>query len=340
MRNKVQTEDLVFWFTGGLGLIVFTYVGWDMLRASRELVFNLALLHIELPYRWILRPFFLLYIMFGLFVIGGFSVLLAFKHRLFSPPLVAVGSLLVSWYLALEFSIYRPPTPFILYLVGWPLLLGLVVTVGRIEQSVSPVAIAPPSERLLADWGFEFVTWRQLAKGMGIGGIAFGVTCGFVRLFLFLDGDTWSTGTDSSPFLQERLAGNLFYNAHFVETWGLTDDGFISRNYIIYPGNYTDVIPEGVYFLAPLLVLVLGGYIGYSTVTKARSQPTNRIVAASLALTLGYLLLSITGVLLSHMSTHFYYIPDLLSAILLTGVCYPLLAGGAGAVLRYGVERR
>jgi len=139
---------------------------------------------------------------------------------------------------------------------------------------------------------------------------------------------------DGSPATYE-LVGWVFYNAHFVDT--VVRDvpvvGSRSSSYIGGDGGFSLVlyaIPAGLLLAAGL---ALARYRG-------STDPVGGAIAGVLVLP-GYLALSAIGVFLTEVSLgEASGAPDLLPAILLAGVTYPVLCGGFGGAVGAILARR
>lgn len=185
---------------------------------------------------------------------------------------------------------------------------------------------------------------RRLAAGTVVGVLAYGVNYGVMRWFLAMDGATWeeaySSVIVSNPML--KFTGQTLYNAHFVGTRFTGDTGSVTiRNFVTDASiqtNLTSAVPAIIYLLAPILVLTLAGYL----LSPYPTRPTSWNVAAKngLCTVPGYLVLSIGGMLYFSLSGGFVISnPDPIPAILLAGIVYPALWGGAGAMIGYERHR-
>jgi len=139
---------------------------------------------------------------------------------------------------------------------------------------------------------------------------------------------------DGSPATYE-LVGWVFYNAHFVNTV-LRDVPVIgtrSSSYIGGEGGFSlllYVVPVGLLLAAGL---ALARYQGVT-------DPVRGALAGATALP-GYLLLSVVGVFLTEVTLgEASGAPDLLPAVLLAGVAYPILCGGLGGAVGALLARR
>lgn len=74
------------------------------------------------------------YGLLGVFLTGAAMAVLFDRYRLVAPVLVVGSSLGYVWYLESSQVYMLPPTPFFLYLIGWPLVLGLIAVAAYVEK--------------------------------------------------------------------------------------------------------------------------------------------------------------------------------------------------------------
>lgn len=130
-----------------------------------------------------------------------------------------------------------------------------------------------------------------------------------------------------------EMVGWVFYNAHFVNTvfHDLPLFGSHSASYIGGEDGFSVVL-----YLIPVAVLLIGGF-GVAWYQQAPSPIEG--VAAGATLLPGYLVLVIAGAFLFEVTIGGATgRPDLLPAIFLGGIVYPLLFAGIGGALG-GVAR-
>ena len=124
-----------------------------------------------------------------------------------------------------------------------------------------------------------------------------------------------------------ELVGWTFYNAHFVDTIieGIPVFGNVARNFIGGSG-FSELL-----YLVPIGLLVATGV----AVGRARGvDELSEGMIAGVAVVPGYLALSIAGVFLFEISMEGVRGgPDLLPAIVLAGIVYPVVFAGLGGVL-------
>jgi len=130
------------------------------------------------------------------------------------------------------------------------------------------------------------------------------------------------------------LFGWLFYNAHTVGvSVGSAAEGqtinILNRLYQQLPAGVSTV-PQVLYTVVPILTLLLVGYI---LGRGARTAGTGAVRGVSV--TVGYLILAVGGgVTVFTASTGVASAgPDLGSTVILMGVVFPVVAGGAGGAL-------
>jgi len=180
--------------------------------------------------------------------------------------------------------------------------------------------------------------FHRLAVGSLLGALAYVVNYAGVWLLLGIDGATWKETYShvlvSDPNL--KFTGQILYNAQFVGTRYDGDGGSVSVTNELTDAslqeNITSTIPEIGYYIIPILVLVIVGYVLY----RYEDPQPSRVAAAKIGVSVipGYLLLSVVGVFLFVLHGGFVISrPDPPGAILLTGIVYPGLWGGAGAVI-------
>lgn len=190
---------------------------------------------------------------------------------------------------------------------------------------------------------------RLPTKEGGIfGAIAFVV--GFVITYLFVeiddevsieDGEEIGAGTFD-------LVGWVFYNTHFVDTVYSVDgaeefgDQFAESERLIAEAS-TD-IPEVLYYLIPIVVLIGAGYWVAKQVTITDEQ---NAAMAGASVIVGYFPLAVVGTFIFSHSEEvqdeffdfsFSISPDTGMAIILAGIVYPLIFGAIGGYLLYYQE--
>lgn len=139
---------------------------------------------------------------------------------------------------------------------------------------------------------------------------------------------------DGDPATYE-MVGWVFYNAHFVDT--------VFRDLPLI-GNHTASFVSGDEGFTALLYVVPIGLLFASGVFLSRyrgaTDPVPGAVAGMMAVP-GYLLASVVGVFLFEVTIGGASgAPDLLPAIFLAGIVYPLLFAGAGGVVGSTLENR
>lgn len=123
-----------------------------------------------------------------------------------------------------------------------------------------------------------------------------------------------------------ELVGWVFYNAHLV------DVSYTGLGPLAPPGNFVggDGFTPLLYVVPPALLIVAGVAIGrYTGVT----EPNAGALAGAL-ITPGYLVLSIVGTFLFTVEVGGASgAPDLVPAVLVAGVIYPVVFGAVGGVI-------
>ena len=121
-----------------------------------------------------------------------------------------------------------------------------------------------------------------------------------------------------------ELVGWVFFNAHFVDT--LIDAGFFGTGTTNFVGG-EDGFAALLYLIPPALLIIAGVALArYSgSVDPAEGAVTGALVAP------GYLLLSVVGAFLFRIEAGGASgQPDLLPAIVVAGVLYPVVFGAIG----------
>jgi hypothetical protein len=131
------------------------------------------------------------------------------------------------------------------------------------------------------------------------------------------------------------MVGWVFFNAHFVDTvfQNVPLVGSSASSYIGGDGGFTTLL-----YVVPAGLLIAAG-LALARRHRAENPTRGAIIGATVIP--GYLLLSIAGPFLFEVSTlGATGAPDLLPAIVLAGIVYPVLFGGAGGALGGFLERR
>lgn len=182
---------------------------------------------------------------------------------------------------------------------------------------------------------------RSLSRSVLFGVIAYLV--GYLATVLFVLVDGVEFGGDAGWV---KIAGWVLYAAHTVkmEITGFAGDSSETRTVSLFDGfsdltNLTDAVPEILYLLVPIVVLVGAGYGLTRRVTDpGASAPTAAALGASVVA--GYLPLAVVGqILFSHTESGLggnvgvTVAPEFVTSVLLVGLVYPLVCGAVGAVL-------
>jgi len=179
--------------------------------------------------------------------------------------------------------------------------------------------------------------------GAIFGGVAYFV--GYVLTYvLFRLDDGLSSGAefaDAGGSTRDAV-GWVFYNLHHIDTeLTMTSGGETeSETTSIISERSTD-IPELVYYLVPIIGLLVVGYMLAQRVQLYETGDALKIGSLGVA---GYLPLTILGTLLFDVSgeeegfgeTISYSVsPELLPAVLIMGVIFPLLFGAIGGYIQF-----
>ncbi|MEF8786687.1 MAG: hypothetical protein V5A45_12195 [Haloarculaceae archaeon] len=184
---------------------------------------------------------------------------------------------------------------------------------------------------------------QNISQSFLFGVLAYLVGYVVTVVFVFVDGVDF--GGDAGWV---KVAGWVFYAAHTVkmEITGFAGDRSGVRTVHLFDGfseltSLTDAVPEILYLLVPVVVLVGAGFV----LERRIADPTVTAPAAAAlgaSVVVGYLPLAVVGQLFfSHTETGLggsvgvTVAPELLSSVLLVGLVYPLVCGTVGAVLAH-----
>lgn len=123
-----------------------------------------------------------------------------------------------------------------------------------------------------------------------------------------------------------KSVGWVFFNAHFVETVFEIPIFGGSGSFIGGDDGFTVLL-----YIVPVLLLLGAGLI-VGRYGGAPRLNAGRAALAGATLTVGYLVLSIIGVVLFPTEN---VTPDAVTAVLLAGIVYPLLFGGVGGFIAH-----
>lgn len=212
---------------------------------------------------------------------------------------------------------------------------GGVICVGRESFPITMTARrdggSPNLTTLLA---------RNLRVGAAVGLGAY--LLGYLVTFLFTSVD----GVDSGEVAGWKFAGMIFYAAHTVraEFTATVEGASDTDRFDLFgpngPENLGSTVPEPLYFLVPVAVLVAAGYLLYARVDWRLSLV--EAAAVGTTPTVGYLAAAVLGTALfeSTSSGSLFGVsgsttlgPDLVPAVLLAGLLYPLVCGAVGGAL-------
>ncbi len=125
-----------------------------------------------------------------------------------------------------------------------------------------------------------------------------------------------------------KSVGWVFFNAHFVETVFEIPIFGGSGSFIGGDDGFTVLL-----YIVPVLLLLGAGFIVGWSGGAARLNAARAAVAGA-TLTVGYLVFSIIGVVLFPTEN---VTPDVVTAVLLAGIVYPLLLGAVGGFIAHAV---
>lgn len=177
---------------------------------------------------------------------------------------------------------------------------------------------------------------NNVAVGAGLGVAAFVVN--YVLMYVFavvVDGvDTGDEGW--------KAVGQVLFNSQFVGTELSGGGDTLTYNIVtgssssdVFDPGATDVastVPSVVYHAVPIVVLLLAGLL-----VVRQAQGLRDVVAAAAAgatVVVGYLVLSVAGAFLFETESGMGdAAPELLMAVVLAGVVFPLVAGAIGGAI-------
>lgn len=172
---------------------------------------------------------------------------------------------------------------------------------------------------------------NNLGVGAAIGAGAYVVN--YVLMFVFVTIDGADTGDEGW-----KTVGNILYNAQFADSEFTVSFGGESRsesfNFLTDAETSSELastIPEILYQLAPIVVLVVAGFL---VAQQAQATDIGSSVAAAASIIAGTFVLSIVGVFLFEASTSGASVgPELTTGVLLVGIVIPAVGGAIGGVL-------
>ncbi len=174
---------------------------------------------------------------------------------------------------------------------------------------------------------------RSIAAG-GVGGLA-AYVLGYLFVYITQRGgveeqlEAFNAIADlfgGDPIPAWQAIGWLFYNAHFVDTEIPQPLGGVQvENFIASADGLTYL------YVVPPILLVIGG-LAVARVAAARTPAEG--AAAGALVTAGYLPLAIIGAFLFRYAVGDATVtPDLVTAVLLAGIVYPLVFGAVGGAV-------
>lgn len=179
---------------------------------------------------------------------------------------------------------------------------------------------------------------ENLPNGAAAGAAAYVLSYAATYVFVMLDG-LEQTGEVATW----KAVGWVFYAAHFVETEISISAAGQSQTEALNPltdgsaaSGITSTVPEFVYYVVPLVVLVGAGYVAARHYGGTPS--TEAAAAAGASVVAGYLVLGAVGwwAFTESQSTELGSAsvgPVLLMSVVLLGIAYPVICGGLGGVL-------
>lgn len=149
----------------------------------------------------------------------------------------------------------------------------------------------------------------------------------YVLLFVFLI-------LEGGNMLQQqawKAAGLILYNAHNVDIVASAMGQTQSVNILAQAGGTTS-IPTIVYYVVPVLVLVVMGYVVASMANLGSNVAA--AAAAGATVTVGYLVLAVLGTFVFTVGSAMASgSPDLMMSVVLMGLVYPIVFGSIGGAI-------
>jgi len=188
-----------------------------------------------------------------------------------------------------------------------------------------------------------------LARNLRVGAVV-GVGAyllGYLVTFLFTSVD----GVDAGEVAGWKFPGMILYGAHTVEVrfTASVEGASDTETFDLFggdgPPDLASTVPEALYFLVPIAVLLAAGYLLYARVDWELSVAEAALVGATP--TVGYLAAAVVGTFLFEstetgslfgVSGSATLGPDLVPAVLLAGLLYPLVCGAVGGALGSALE--
>lgn len=164
---------------------------------------------------------------------------------------------------------------------------------------------------------------------------------GYVVTYLVVAPDVRDSGLnrliealDSEPATAE-LVGWVFFNAHFVDTvfQGLPIVGNETASYVGGEGGFTVLL-----YLVPAVTLLVAGLA--LAMANGTTDVSTGALAGLTALPGYFLAAAVTAITVEVTTAGASAGPDLLAALILAGVAYPIVLAGSGGVLAAVANRR
>lgn len=173
---------------------------------------------------------------------------------------------------------------------------------------------------------------KNLWTGALFGAAAYVVS--YIVTFVFMSLDGVSRMPSEVPFW--KTVGWIFYGVHFVNS-ELSVNGQSQSIDIFQEASansaLTSTIPELVYYLAPIVILISAGYFTYLRATEVNLSTSNAAAVGGTVI-VGYFVLGIIGkFVFSESRAVGTFAPELAMSVVLLGIIYPLIFGGIGGVV-------
>lgn len=175
----------------------------------------------------------------------------------------------------------------------------------------------------------------QLLASAGLGLIA--AVLGYLLSYLLVAGEARNAAF--AEIAEWKVVAWYFYNGHFVDVIGTSSIGdFGSAQSIDFIAQSSAASTGLLYILPPLVLVGVGGLLAY----RLDAGNVEAAVLAGTPVTIGYAIFMTGGAFLARASTEASFVgvevsgsiaPQLLPAIVLGGLLYPLVFATAGALL-------
>lgn len=175
-------------------------------------------------------------------------------------------------------------------------------------------------------------------EGAVAGAVTYVVGLILTFLLVTIDGEYEFGGAEFADVGTLDEVGWFFYSSHFANIESsISIAGQSQSTTNNFVSEASTQLPEPVFYLVPILTLTVVGYFVASTLDTWNPSPAD-CAQAGATVVVGYLPLALVGVFLFTVSVaegggEASVGPELLTAILLVGLLFPLLFGAIGGAL-------